>query len=103
MAASTDSRVSADSPGGYDAVNRYGDEDQSGGNDFSQPFSQRNYPGLGIFYRTGYEEKDLVDYDTRNLKLSGAFHYMLTPKIELIAASNFGTGTTVYQGENRSV
>lgn len=101
MAASTDSRVSADSPGGYDAVNRYGDEDQSGGNDFSQPFSQRNYPGLGIFYRTGYEERDLVDYDTRNLKLSGAFHYMLTPKIELIAASNFGTGTTVYQGENR--
>jgi iron complex outermembrane recepter protein len=101
LAASTDSRVPADSPGGYDAVNRYGDEDQSGGNDFSQPFSQRNYPGLGIFYRTGYEEKDLVDYDTRNLKLSGAFHYMLTPKIELIAASNFGTGTTVYQGENR--
>lgn len=98
---SSDSRVSADNPGGYDAVNRYGDEDESGGNDFSNPFSARSYPGLGIFHRTGYEEPDLVDYDTRNLKLSGAFHYMLNKDVELIAASNFGTGTTVYQGENR--
>ncbi len=101
MDASTDSRVPANNPGGYDAVNRYGDEDQSGGNDFSSVFSKRNYPGLGIFHRTGYLEEDLVEYDTRNLKLSGSFHYMLNPAIELIAASNFGTGTTVYQGENR--
>ena len=98
---SSDSRVGADNPGGYDAVNRYGDEDVSGGNDFSNPFSFRSYPGLGIFHRTGYEERDLVDYDTRNLKMSGAFHYMVKPKVEFIAASNFGTGTTVYQGENR--
>src|SRR5690606_32281144 len=28
-------------------------------------------------------------------------HFMLTPKIELMAVSNFGYGTTVYQGENR--
>ena len=97
----SDSRVGADNPGGFDAVNRYGDEDESGGNDFSNPFSARSYPGLGIFHRTGYEEPDLVDYDTRNLKLSGAFHYMLNKDVELIAASNFGTGTTVYQGENR--
>lgn len=101
MDASTDSRVPVGNPGGYDAVNRYGDEDQSGGNDFSSIFSKRNYPGLGIFHRTGYLEQDLVEYDTRNLKMSGSFHYMLTPKVEVIAASNFGTGTTVYQGENR--
>jgi iron complex outermembrane recepter protein len=101
MDPASDSRVGADNPGGYDAVNRYGDEDVSGGNDFSNPFSFRNYPGLGIFHRTGYDERDLVDYDTRNLKLSAAFHYMLKKDIEFIAASNFGTGTTVYQGENR--
>ncbi|MDP2187329.1 MAG: TonB-dependent receptor [Sphingobacteriaceae bacterium] len=101
MDPSSSSRVGADNPGGYDAVNRYGDEDESGGNDFSNPFSARSYPGLGIFHRTGYEERDLVDYDTRNLKLNAAFHYMLNSKVELIAASNFGTGTTVYQGENR--
>jgi iron complex outermembrane receptor protein len=98
---SSDSRVGIDNPGGYDAVNRYGDEDVSGGNDFNNPFSFRSYPGLGIFHRTGYEERDLVDYDTRNLKMNAAFHYMMTKKVEFIAASNFGTGTTVYQGENR--
>jgi iron complex outermembrane receptor protein len=101
MDPATSSTVGADNPGGYDAVNRYGDEDETGGNDFSNPFSLRNYPGLGIFHRTGYEERDLVDYDTRNLKLNAALHYMLNSKVELIAASNFGTGTTVYQGENR--
>jgi len=101
MDPSSDSRVEENNPGGYDAVNRYGDEDETGGNDFSNPFSARSYPGLGIFHRTGYEEQNLVDYDTRNLKLSAAFHYMLNSKVELIGASNFGTGTTVYQGENR--
>jgi len=85
-------------PGGYDAVNRYGDE-YSGFNDFSQ--SATTYPGLGIWYRTGYWEKDIVDYNTHNIKLGTAFHYKLIPDAELILASNFGTGTTVYQGDNR--
>lgn len=95
------SPVTRNNPGGYDAVNRYGDEQLSGGNDYSAPYSARDYPGLGIFYRTGYEEKDLVDYNTRNLKLSAAMHYMLKPDVELIAAANMGNGTTVYQGDNR--
>lgn len=82
-------------PGGYDAVNRYGDERLF---EIDLPIS---HPALYKFHRTGYEERDLVDYDTRNLKTSAAFHYMLKPKIELIAASNFGYGTTVYQGDNR--
>lgn len=82
-------------PGGYDAVNRYGDERLF---EINLPIS---HPALYRFYRTGYEERDLVDYDTRNLKTSAAFHYMLNSKIELIAASNFGYGTTVYQGDNR--
>ena len=85
-------------PGGYDAVNRYGDEFYSG-NDFSSvPLT---YPGLGTWYRSGYWEKDIVDYHTQNLKLGGAFHYKLTKDIEVILASNLGTGTTVYQGDNR--
>ena len=85
-------------PGGYDAVNRYGDEFYSG-NDFSSvPLS---HPGLGTWYRTGYWERDIVDYNTRNIKLGAAIHYKITPSLELIYASNFGTGTTVYQGDNR--
>ncbi|MFM1745057.1 MAG: hypothetical protein RLZZ630_994 [Bacteroidota bacterium] len=85
-------------PGGYDAVNVYGDEYYTGG-DFSQVPSLR--PGIGILYRTGYAERDLVDYNTRNLKLNAAAHYMLDDNTELIAGSNFGYGTTVYQGDNR--
>ena len=85
-------------PGGYDAVNRYGDEFYSG-NDFSSvPLS---HPGLGTWYRSGYWEKDIVDYNTQNLKLGTAIHYKITPEVELILASSFGTGTTVYQGDNR--
>ncbi len=85
-------------PGGYDAVNRYGDEFYSG-NDFSSvPLS---HPGLGTWYRSGYWEKDIVDYNTQNLKLGTAIHYKLTTAVEIILASNFGTGTTVYQGDNR--
>jgi iron complex outermembrane recepter protein len=95
------SPVPASNPGGYDAVNRYGDEDLAGGNIFTQPASIRSYPGLGIYYRRGYEEKDLVDYNSRNLKANLAMHYRIKPDVEAIVSSSFSYGTTVYQGENR--
>ena len=90
-------------PGGYDAVNRYGDEELGGyRNDYqATPQLKSTYSGLGAIYRTGYNEKDLVDYNTRNIKLNASFHYRLKPDVELILSSNFGTGTTIYQGENR--
>lgn len=97
--ATPQSRSSTENPGGYDAVNVYGDEYYTGG-DFSGPATVSR-PGIGILYRTGYAEKDLVDYNTRNLKLNAAAHYKLDDKTELIAGSNFGYGTTVYQGDNR--
>lgn len=94
-----DLEVGSDNPGGYDAVNRYGDEDLAGGNDFRQQIA--NFPGLGIFYRRGYMEEDLVDYNTRNFKANLATHYRIKPDLEIIYSFNFGTGTTVYQGQNR--
>ena len=98
----TDSKVGKDNPAGYDAVNIYGDEALAGKNDYySDPATRRLYPGLGYIYRNGYREKDLVDYNTRNLKANVALHFMIKKKYELIASSNFGYGTTVYQGENR--
>jgi len=96
--ATPQSRNDVNNPGGYDAVNRYGDEYNSN-NDASAIATLR--PGLGIWYRTGYEERDIVDYGTHNLKLNAAIHYKITPKIEAIVSSNFGNGTTVYQGDNR--
>lgn len=91
-----DSEEGITNPGGYDAINRYGDEVR-----FDDGGDIKTYPGLGNYYRTGIEEKYLVDYDTRNLKLGGAVHYRLKKDLELIYAINFGYGTTVYQGDNR--
>jgi len=71
-------------------------------------------PYLGVLYslnkgtipsqdvsRTGYNEADLVDYNTRSIKTSGSLHYRFTPTIEGIAQVNWGTGTSVYTGTDR--
>jgi outer membrane receptor protein involved in Fe transport len=93
-----------DNPGRYNKVNTYGDEYQAN-------FDLRSavpweFIGLKVYHRTGYAEKDLVDYDTRNLKSNAAFHIRLNPaqgisSPELILSSSFSSGTTVYQGDNR--
>lgn len=98
------SLVPKDNPGRYDAVNIYGDEYFPANS--SSDTALWNTPGLGTWYRTGYKEKDLVDYDTRNIKAGVAFHFRLNPEqqhasTELILSSNYGSGTTVYQGDNR--
>ena len=82
-------------PGGYDAVNVYGDEYYAEWNDIKE------FPGLGTFHRTGYKEEDLADYNTENFKMNGSFFYKPTEKTELIYSTNYGTGTTIYQGDNR--
>ncbi|MGB0177160.1 MAG: TonB-dependent receptor domain-containing protein, partial [Owenweeksia sp.] len=99
-----DSRVPADNPGGYDAVNIYGDEDLAGGNKFDNLANVLDFPsyaGLGVFYRNGYREENLVDYDTRNFKSGLGLYYRFARDIELSYNFNYGSGTTVYQGENR--
>ena len=91
-------------PGGYDGVNIYGDEDLTGSiNDYETETNNKYYTGegLGIFHRTGYLEKDVVDYNTKNLKFATALHYKIQEDFELIYSMNYGTGTTVYQGDNR--
>lgn len=93
-------------PGGWDQVNVYGDE-YFGLSDFSDSVNLTSTnAGLGIFHRTGYRESDLVDYSSRNLKANAALHFRLQPaksyeSAEFIISSSFGTGTTVYQGDNR--
>lgn len=92
-----------ENPGRWDAVNIYGDEPYPG-NRFTTLFDAR--AGLNSFHRNGYREIDLVDYNTRNTKMSGAIHFRINPSkgfesTELILASSYGNGTTVYQGDNR--
>lgn len=99
-----DSKYGASNPGGYDAVNRYGDEIPGPGEYNKTNLSGMfDFPGLGQFYREGYWEKDIVNYNTYNLKSS--FTVAAKPfrnkSMEFVYQSNFGMGTTVYQGDNR--
>jgi iron complex outermembrane receptor protein len=99
-------------PGRWDAVNIYGDEYYSL-NDLTSANTltgeEGNFwqnPGMRIFYRTGYKEEDLVDYNTKNFKGNVTLHFRLNPakkfeSTELILSSCVGSGTTVYQGDNR--
>jgi len=82
-------------------VNIYGDEYFGS---YASLFDART--GLNTFHRQGYKEVDLVDYNTRNIKAGAAVYIRTQPEKdfespELILGSNFGYGTTVYQGDNR--
>ncbi len=94
-------------PGGWDKVNTYGDEYFSLSDFSDEEFNlPKNQAGLGTFHRTGYDEIDLVDYNTRNLKANIALHFRTNPDAvfespEFIISSSMGNGTTVYQGDNR--
>ncbi len=61
----------------------------------------RTLVGPGQVSRTGYQERDLTDYTVYSLKLNGALHYRITPKIEAIYALNYAKGTANYTGSNR--
>lgn len=102
----TDSRVPANNPGRYDAVNIYGDEYYQFADVTTASAHLVSDPGIGNFYRIGYKETDLVDYNTRNYKANLSFHLRTSAEKgiespELILSSSFGSGTTVYQGDNR--
>lgn len=61
----------------------------------------RNYFNNQNVSRTGYLEKQVVDYNTYNFKLSGGLYYKITNDIEASLTANWGTGTTVYTGADR--
>ena len=97
-----DSNVGQNNPGGFDAINIYGDEQFTATNfDYTSPVSQFESPGLGAYYRTGFREIDLVDYDVNNLKFNTALHYRIEEDLEVSYDFRYSTGSTVYQGDNR--
>jgi outer membrane receptor protein involved in Fe transport len=51
--------------------------------------------------RKGYNENELVDYKSYNVKLSGGLYYKITDGIEASLLGYWGTGTTVYTGADR--
>jgi len=90
--------------GGYDAVNIYGDEYQYNF-DVTAGAPWAN-PGLTVFYRNGYREIDLLDYDTENLKASFEVNLRTKPdqeenSPELSWGANYARGSTIFQGATR--
>ncbi|NTS40002.1 TonB-dependent receptor [Flavisolibacter sp. BT320] len=106
----------------YDGVNVYGDETSQNVRNivnlvyqaYGQPAPGSNIPGTNIAWanalqntpnenvsRTGYHERDVIDPTTKNIKLSGALHYKLTMNTEAQLMGYWGTGNTVYTGNNR--
>lgn len=106
----------------YDGVNVYGDETKVGGQDIKEIF--KGGAGLLMFQdpskipallqllgtdtvnlssvsRTGYNERDVINPKTKNIKLSGALHYRFKGDVEAIIAGHWAKGNTVYTGNNR--
>ena len=62
---------------------------------------KNNYFKNASVSRTGYNEKDLVDYNAINVKLNAGLYWKITNTIEASWNSYFGTGTNVYTGADR--
>ena len=62
---------------------------------------QNNVFGGQFVSRTGYNEKDLVDYNAYNVKLTGGIYYKIKNNVEASLLAYYGTGTTVYTGADR--
>ena len=91
----------------YDGLNTYGDE-VSTTLDFDElaagalPIPALTNYGSSTVSRTGYEERDLMDYEAESIKADFALHFRpWANDFEIILNSKFGRGNTIYQGANR--
>ena len=95
----------------YDGVNVYGDETTADiRSNVLNPLAQaapfyapyiNSLPASMPVSRTGYNEKDIVDPKTFNLKVFGEASYKITDNTSLNAEGYWGTGNTVYTGSDR--
>ena len=83
----------------YDGYNIYGDEVATN--------IKAASGGLGIIpdvvvSRTGYEERDLTDYNAESVKADWGLYYRpWANDFEIAYVGKVGTGSTIYQGSNR--
>ncbi|WP_339901906.1 carboxypeptidase-like regulatory domain-containing protein [uncultured Cyclobacterium sp.] len=54
-----------------------------------------------VVSRTGYPERNLVDYGASNYKVNGALHYRISDNAEIFYSLNYGSGTSIYTGAQR--
>lgn len=76
----------------FDGVNTYGDE-----------VSVNLGGAIGNVSRTGYTDQELMSNEAKSVKFNGAIHYrpLGNDRVEIIWNSKFGSGNTIYQGQNR--
>lgn len=61
----------------------------------------RNYFNNQMVSRTGYEERQVINPTTVNVKLTGALFYKIDDKTTASFSAYYGTGNTVYTGSDR--
>ncbi len=57
--------------------------------------------GAQAVSRTGYNERNLVDYGAKNLKFSGGLYWNVNSSVQASLTANWGSGTSVYTGADR--
>ena len=95
----------------YDGVNIYGDEVSANIKDVAKTLAVLGLlpspdladlvPSVDVS-RTGYNERDLTDYNVKSVKADwGLFYRPWENDLEISYLGKVGTGSTIYQGTNR--
>lgn len=92
--ANTSTGLTGDDNPAFDPVNSYGNESS---NRRTLNLDGKNY----VVARTGYFEKDVVDYSIQNIKADAAIHYAFAPDKKLIYTYRFAILDNIYQRSNR--
>ncbi|WP_373075703.1 carboxypeptidase-like regulatory domain-containing protein, partial [Zeaxanthinibacter enoshimensis] len=86
----------------YDGLNVYGDEVGTTLNFDALAGLPEGTLGQERVTRTGYEERDLVDYGAESVKTDFSVYYRpFANDFEIIYNGRVGRGNTIYQGANR--
>ena len=94
----------------YDGLNIYGDEVSTNIRGVGQALANAGViPEAAVnllpdedVSRTGYAERNLVDYNAESVKFDASLHYRpFADDFEVIYLGKIGVGTTIYQGTNR--
>ncbi len=78
----------------YDGLNVYGDE-------IATPLPIGSNGAPVVIARTGYDEKDLMNYNSHYVKLDGALHYRITDKVEASYVYKYSLSDAVLHSANR--
>ena len=86
----------------FDGLNIYGDEVSTILNFDSAAGLPAGTVGSAEVSRTGYEERDLVNYGAQSVKTDFSVYYRpFADDFEIIYQGRIGRGNTIYQGANR--